>query len=215
VSVPLGAGQIPSRPRARSAPAEIIESWLPAAFAAAAHKPEGRSPRLRLSLSGLEGGEWDMQVEDGELAVARRVRNAHLRGDDPDVWIRQSAADFLAVIFPDADLFRFLPTSADIVAVISPESQEIELLHKLDGRIRFELEGRRRRRWAVDAAFGHAGMLAGRPRTVVLIDSGTCEKLAARALSPLQALLAGRLRVEGDKTFALQVLMLVVTRIAG
>ena len=33
--------------------------------------------------------------------------------------------------------------------------------------------------------------------------------------SALQALLAGRLRVDGDKTFAMQVLMLVATRIGG
>jgi hypothetical protein len=170
---------------------------------------------LRLSLSGTDGGEWDMQIEGGELAVARRVRTMHVRGDDPDVWIRQPAADFLAVIFPHEDLFPFLPASADIVALLSAESQELELLQKLDGRIKFELEGRRRRRWSVDAAFGRAGMLAGRPRTTVVVDSGTCEKLAARAMNPLQALLAGRLRVEGDKTFAMQVLMLVATRMGG
>lgn len=208
-------GQIPSRPPAPSAPAAIIESWLPSVFAAAARRSEGSSPRLRLSLSGPEGGEWDMQIEDGELAVARRVRSMHVRGDDPDVWIRQSASDFLAVIFPHDDLFQFLPASTDIVELLSPESQELELLQKLDGRIRFELEGRRRRRWSVDAAFGRSGMLAGRPRTAVVIDTGTCEKLATRAMNPLQALLAGRLRVEGDKTFAMQVLMLVATRMGG
>jgi ubiquinone biosynthesis protein UbiJ len=91
----------------------------------------------------------------------------------------------------------------------------MELLGKLDGRIKFELEGRRRRRWSVDAAFGLPGMRAGRPRTTVSIDSGTCEKLASRALSPLQALLAGRLRVEGDRTLAMQVLMLAATRMGG
>jgi putative sterol carrier protein len=82
------------------------------------------------------------------------------------------------------------------------------LLDKLEGRIKFELEGRRRRRWSVDVAFGPAGMAAGRPRTTVSIDSGTCEKLATRALTPLQALLAGRLRVDGDRVLAMQVLML-------
>jgi hypothetical protein len=206
---------IPNRPPAASEPAEIIEAWLPAVFAASAHRSEGSSPRLRLSLSGSDGGEWDMAIENGELLVARRVRTLHVRGDDPDVWIRQSATDFLAVLFPHEDLFQFLPDSADIVTLLSPESQEMELLQKLDGRIKFELEGRRRRRWAVDVAFGRAGMLAGRPRTTVIIDSGTCEKLAARTMNPLQALLAGRLRVEGDKTFAMQVLMLVATRIRG
>jgi hypothetical protein len=211
----VNVDHVPGRPPPASAPAEIIESWLPAVWGAAERKPEGSSPRLRLSLSGSDGGEWDMQIEDGELAVARRVRTMHVRGDDPDVWIRQSTSDFLAVIFPHEDLFQFLPASADIVELLSPESQELELLHKLDGRIKFELEGRRRRRWAVDAAFGRSGMLAGRPRTTVIVDSSTCEKLAARTMNPLQALLAGRLRVEGDKTFAMQVLMLVATRIGG
>ena len=59
-----------------------------------------------------------MQIDNGELAVARRVRTMHVRGDDPDVWIRQPAADFLAVIFPHEDLFPFLPASADIVALL-------------------------------------------------------------------------------------------------
>jgi hypothetical protein len=211
----VGAHRLPARPSAASAPAEILESWLPAQFAKAERKAEVRSPRLRLSLSGSDGGEWDFQVQDGELAVARRVRTAHLRGDDPEVWIRQSVTDFLAVIFPHQDLFELLPATADMVELLAPDSEEMELLGKLDGRIKFELEGRRRRRWAVDAAFGRAGMLAGRPRTVVTIDAGTCEKLAARTMNPLQALLAGRLRVEGDKTFAMQVLMLVATRIGG
>jgi len=67
----------------------------------------------------------------------------------------------------------------------------------------------------VDAAFGPAGTRAGRPRTTVTIDAGTCEKLATRALNPLQALLAGRLRVDGDRTLAMQVLMLVATRVGG
>jgi putative sterol carrier protein len=211
----VNVDHVPSRPPAASAPAEIIESWLPAIFSGAAHRPEGSSPRLRLSLSGSDGGEWDMQIEDGELVVARRVRTMHVRGDDPDVWIRQSTSDFLAVIFPNEDLFQFLPASADVVELLSPESQELELIQKLDGRIKFELEGRRRRRWAVDVAFGRSGMLAGRPRTTVSIDSRTCEKLAARTMNPLQALLAGRLRVDGDKTFAMQVLMLVATRLGG
>jgi len=59
----------------------------------------------------------------------------------------------------------------------------------------------------VDAAFGPAGTRAGRPRTTVTIDAGTCEKLATRALNPRQALLGGRLRVDGDRTLAMQVLM--------
>ena len=193
----------------------ILESWLPEVFSSAGKAMEGTSPRLRLSLSGAEGGEWDLQILDGSFVSKHRTRSIGPRHDDPDIWIRQSAADFLAVIYPSEDLFELMPATIDVVELLRPDSQEMELLEKLDGRIKFELEGRRRRRWAVDAAFGRAGMLAGRPRTTVSIDAGTCEKLAARTLNPLQALLAGRLRVEGDKTFAMQVLMLVATRIGG
>jgi hypothetical protein len=104
---------------------------------------------------------------------------------------------------------------ADLADLLFAQAQDMDLLEKLDGRIKFELEGRRRRRWSVDAAFGPAGMRAGQPRTTVSIDSGTCEKLAARVLTPLQALLAGRLHVDGDRVLAMQVLMLVATRMGG
>jgi hypothetical protein len=201
-------------PEGANAPA-ILESWLPEVFSSAGKAIQGTSPRLRLSLSGPEGGEWDLQIIDDQFVAKRQAHMIGPRRDDPDIWIRQSAADFLAVVFPCEDLFELLPASADVAELLRPDSQEMELLEKLDGRIKFELEGRRRRRWSVDAAFGRAGMLAGRPRTTVSVDAGTCEKLAARTLNPLQALLGGRLRVDGDKTFAMQVLMLVATRIGG
>ena len=190
----------PDRPPAGLDATTIIETWLPKTFLAAGEKWEGASPSVRLALSGEGGGDWELQVVDGELSVEPLVRVPGERREDPDIWIRMSAADFLAVLFPSEDLIEFLPPHKGVTDLLSPESREMELLAKLDGRIKFELEGRRRRRWSVDAAFGPAGMRAGRPRTTVTIDAGTCEKLAARALNPLQALLGGRLRVDGDRT---------------
>jgi hypothetical protein len=204
-----------SRPPAGSGAVAIIESWLPRVFSDTGRKAPGSSPYLRLSLSGPEGGEWDMRISDGALSVDRCQATIGVRREDPDIWIRQPADDFLAVIFPSDDLFELLPASVDVVDLLCAESQEMELLQKLDGRIKFELEGKRRRRWCVDVAFGRSGMRAGRPRTTVVIDAGTCEKLAARTVNPLQALLAGRLRVDGDKALAMQVLMLAATRTGG
>jgi hypothetical protein len=205
----------PSRPWPGADPTAILEAWLPAVFAESDQRWEVTSPALRLSLSGTGGGDWELQIVAGRLEVARRERTLGVRPVDPDLWIRMPASDFLAVLFPEEDLIEFLPADADWLALLFVPSQDLELLRKLEGRIKFELEGRRRRRWSVDAAFGPAGVRAGRPRTVVSIDSGTCEKLAARAVTPLQALLAGRLRVEGDRRLALQVLMLVASRIGG
>ncbi len=208
-TIPLG------RPPVGADPTTILEAWLPEVFSSASQKWEGTSPALRLSLSGQGGGNWELRVEDGQLSVEHVSRTLGARPANPDIWIRMNAADFLAVPFPSEDLFDFLPANADLVALLFAQAQDMELLDKLDGRIKFELEGRRRRRWSVDAAFGPAGMRAGRPRTTVSIDGGTCEKLATRALTPLQALLAGRLRVDGDRVLAMQVLMLVATRLGG
>jgi hypothetical protein len=205
----------PGRPPAGSDAVAIVESWLPQVFASAGRMWEGTSPALRLSLLGPGGGDWRLQVSDGTLAVEPVLRTLGARPPDPDIWVRMSAADFLVVPFPEEDLIEFLPAHANLAELLFATADDMELLEKIDGRIRFELEGRRRRRWSVDAAFGPAGMRAGRPRTTVSIDGGTCEKLAAHALTPLQALLAGRLRVDGDRTLALQVLMLVASRVGG
>jgi hypothetical protein len=197
-----------SRPPAGADATAILEAWLPEVLAASRRRWEGTSPCLRLSLSGPGGGDWELQIVDGQLSVVRMTRSLGTRPADPDIWIRMPAVDFLAVPFPSQDLIEFLPQNADLVDLLFAKTQDVGLLEKLDGRIKFELEGRRRRRWSVDVAFGPAGMRAGRPRTTVSIDSGTCEKLAAHALTPLQALLAGRLRVDGDRVLAMQVLML-------
>ena len=203
------------RPPAGATPTDILETWLPAAFAAAPRPWEGSSPTVRLTLSGSQGGEWEIEVAEGSLSVRRTMSTIGVRVPDPDIWIRMPTTDFLAVPFPSRDLFDFLPANADLMDLLFARAQDMELLDKLDGRIKFELDGRRRRRWFVDVAFGLAGMRAGRPRTTVRIDSGTCDKLAERSLTPLQALLAGRLRVEGDRLLAMQVLMLVASRIGG
>jgi hypothetical protein len=206
---------VSGRPPAGADATTILESWLPQVFAGTSKRWAGNSPVVRLTLSGPSGGEWELQVVDGSLGVERMPPTVSLRREYPDIWIRMATADFLAVPFPSEDLIDFLPTNADPVDLLFAQAQDVELLGKLDGRIKFELEGRRRRRWATDVAFGPAGMRAGRPRTTVTIDRGTCEKLAQRALTPLAALLAGRLRVDGDRVFAMQVLMLVASRIGG
>jgi hypothetical protein len=212
---PTPVVRAPRRPTAGSDAATIVEIWLPELFAATSKKWEGSSPELRLTLSGPGGGDWALQVVDGHLVVERVVRAIGVRRADPDIWIRMPTADFLAVPFPDEDLFALVPRDADLIDLLFAQAHDIELLEKLDGRIRFELEGRRRRRWSLDVAFGPAGMAAGRPRTTVTIDGGTCERLAERSITPLQALLAGRLRVDGDRVLAMQVLMLAASRIGG
>ena len=117
--------------------------------------------------------------------------------------------DFLALFCDEADLPSLLPPDADVMDLLCVDEGKVALLAQIDGRISVEIHGRRRRRWTLDAAFGPSGMRAGRPRSTVRVDSRTCEELSSGALAPLQALLAGRLQIEGDRALVMQVVMLV------
>jgi hypothetical protein len=201
-----------SRPPADIPASEIIESWLPRAFAAASRRPPPDSPSVRVTLSGQGGGEWDICATEEGLSVQRRepgLRRGTIPDCDPDLWLRQSGADFLALLRDDPDLPVLLPPDADVMDLLCVDEGKIGLLAQIDGRISFEIEGRRRRRWIIDVASGRSGMRAGRPRATVRVDSRTCEELAQGTLAPLQALLAGRLQVEGDRALVMQVVMLV------
>jgi hypothetical protein len=204
------------RPPADISASEIIESWLPRAFAAALRRPPPDSPSLRVTLSGQGGGEWDLCATEESLIVQRREPGPRHRprpdsevDHDPDIWLRQGVADFLALFLEEPDLPSLLPPEADVMDLLCIDQGRIGLLAQIDGRVAFEIQGRRRRRWTVDVAFGPSGMRAGRPRSTVRVDSRTCEELAAGALGPLQALLAGRLLVEGDRALVMQVVMLL------
>jgi hypothetical protein len=85
-----------SRPPEDATVSAILESWLPEVFSSADKTMAGTSPRLRLSLSGPDGGEWDLQIVDDQFVAKRCTHMIGPRRDDPDIWIRQSAADFLA-----------------------------------------------------------------------------------------------------------------------
>ena len=95
------------RPPAGTTAVDFFEKWLPAAFAAANRQaPSSTSPPLvRASLSGAGGGAWDVQALDDELRIDKAGR------EPPDVWLRQSTADFLTALSPepDPDLPQMLP----------------------------------------------------------------------------------------------------------
>ena len=202
-----GSGRPP-----RDLPADqIITAWLPRVFESAAERPPAGGPTVRLTLSGSDGGEWDLCATEESLLVAARDPRARRNPeeDDPDIWLRQSVPDFLALFHEDPDLPALLPGDAGVMDLLYVDERRAGLLAQIDGRLRFEIEGRRRRRWAIDVAFGPAGMRAGQPRSTVRLDSRTCEELANGGVAPLQALLAGRLKVEGDRALVMQVVMLV------
>jgi len=187
---------------------DFFASWLPEAFAASGRPAPADAPVVRASISGDGGGAWDLRARDSTLAVDKAGR------EPPDVWLRQSAVDLLAAVsVPDPDLPVLIPPGWSPLDLLFLDPRDIELMRQVSGRIAVEIEGRRRRRWTLDMAFGAAGVSAGRPRTTVRVDGATFEGLRTGAIPPMQPLFDGRLKLEGDRALAMQLLLLLGSRL--
>ena len=187
----------------------FFEQWLPAAFAKSGRRGPLEGPVVRASISGEGGGAWDLLVREDELTVSAPGR------EPPDVWVRQSVADLRAAVgAPDPDLPTLIPPGWSALDLLFLDPRDVEMMRQVSGRVALELAGKRRRRWTVDVGFGAAGVTAGRPRSVVRVDGATFEGLRTGAIPPLQPLFDGRLKIEGDRALAMQLLLLLGSRLA-
>lgn len=196
------------RPPPEIAPSELFERWLPAAFAAAEQHAPADTPVIRVSVSGTGGGGWDLAARDDQLIVSAPGRTP------PDVWIRLAIADLrVALGAPDPDLPQLLAAGASFGEALLIEPRDVDLVRQISGRLLLEIEGKRRRRWALDVGFGKAGVSAGRPRSTLRLDGTTFEGLRAGTIPPMQPLLDGRLKIEGDRALAMQLMLLAGSRL--
>ena len=199
------------RPPAGLAVAAFFESWLPQAFAASGRHAPDAAPRVRATLTAAAGGDpggaWEMTAEEDRLVVGPPD------SAPPDVWLRQSVVDFRAAFDGDPDLPTLLAPRWSALDLLFLDPRDVDLLRQVSGRILLEVTGKRARRWALDVAFGKTGVAAGRPRTTIRLDGATFEGLSSGALPPMQPLLDGRLAIEGDKALAMQLLLLLGSRL--
>jgi hypothetical protein len=196
------------RPPAGITVVDFFERWLPEAFAASGRRAPSDAPLVRATISGDGGGAWELCADGDGLTVAAPGR------ESPDVWLRQSVADLLAALSaPDPDLPELMPAGWSALDLLFLDPRDVEMLRQVTGRVLLEIEGRRRRRWAMDVAFGPAGVSAGRARATVRLDGATFDGLRARTIAPMQPLLDGRLKVEGDRALAMQLLLLFGSRL--
>jgi len=198
------------RPPAGTTAVEFFESWLPAAFQASGRGAPLAAPLVRASLSGAGGGSWDVQAHDGELQVEKATR------EPPDVWLRQLAADFLTALSPDPDpdLPQMLPPGWSALDLLFLDPRDVEMLRQVNGRLLVEVAGRRGRRWAFDVGVGKAGVSAGRPRSTIRLDGATFDGLRSGSIPPMQPLFDGRIKLEGDRALAMQLLLLLGSRLS-
>jgi hypothetical protein len=198
------------RPPAGISAGEFFESWLSSAFQASGRSAPLAAPVVRASLSGAGGGSWDVQARDNQLHVEKATR------EPPDVWLRQSVQDFLTALSPDPDpdLPQMLPPGWSALDLLFLDPRDVELLRQVNGRVLVEVAGRRGRRWAFDVGFGKTGVSAGRARSTVRLDGTTFDGLRNGSIPPMQPLFDGRLKIEGDRALAMQLLLLLGSRLA-
>ncbi len=196
------------RPPAGIPTADFFEAWLPDAYAATGRRAPANAPLVRATLSGAGGGAWDIECDDDRLIVTPTSANP------PDVWLRQPAKDFRAAFDGDPQLPALMPPGWSALDLLFLDPRDADMLTQISGRVLVEITGRSARRWSLDMAVGKAGVTAGRPRTTIRLDGSTFEGLQTGSLPPMQALLGGRLTIEGDRPLAMQLLLLLGSRLA-
>jgi hypothetical protein len=201
----------PLRPPPDLDAATFFGSWLHDAFAHAGRQGMAGAPAVRVTLSGAGGGDWRVRASEDGLEVTALSPG---KQEGVDVWLRQSATDFLAAFHGDPDLPDLLPPGWTALDLLFLDPRDVALLDQMSGRIVLEINGKRRRRWALDLAFAKEGINAGRARATVQIDGTTYDGLRTKAIVPMQALLGGKVKIDGDRTLAMKALMLVAQRLA-
>ena len=170
-----------------------------------------RRPRTRVvraSISGADGGAWDLVAEGGTLDVRRPGARRPTSG---------SASRWPICGLPWAGPIPISPrccrpAGRRRICCSSIRATWICCVRSR-GACCSSSRGRRRRRWALDVGFGKAGVSAGRPRSTLRLDAATFEGLRSGAVPPMQPLLDGRLKIEGDRALAMQLLLLLGSRL--
>ena len=192
-------------------PADLLERWLPEAFAEADLPDDVRNSdvRLGLCLEGAGGGEWVLQIESGALRVLAAPR------DETAFTFVQSVDDWRGALWEGrggaigqaaAGLFRPGARSAAAGPAgvgATPSPAALEQMRALDGLVRIVVMGGQGGDFAVGFKLG-PGAIPAQPSATLSLSADDAAAMQRGELDPLAAFMAGRIRVEGDMTLVMQ-----------
>jgi len=203
---------MPALPTAPIAPAEFMESFLPQVFA------ELRIPAvlaeidesLGVRLHGDEGGSWRIRLQGGDLSVeAGEFESVALT-------LLQSHEDWRGALWSGhggpfgryvAKLFTHRASEIlDKIGERAPnplDARALGPLREVEGRVAIVVKGGEQGDWRIDLKLG-TGETPDAPNTTISITAEDAEALSSGELKPLEAFMAGRIQVEGDVGFAMQ-----------
>lgn len=201
---------MPEFPSAPVSPAELIERYLPAALAEVDPPEAARLVDLQLGvrLEGEGGGEWVVEARGGRFSVRSGPRTeaafSYVQSVDDwrgALWEGRGGAIGQAL----GGIFRPNSGSSQAVAALGAPAipAVLEALAPVSGLLRVELshdDGD----WRIDLMLG-PGEIPAQPSTTLSLSQDDADQLASGDLQPLEAFMAGRIRVAGDMGLVLQV----------
>lgn len=201
---------MPEFPASPVSPAEIMEDFLPRAFAEVGLPGAARDlvVSLGVQLEGDEGGEWVLHLESGSVRVA-----AEPRGETAFTYV-QTVLDWRGALWEGrggamgtqaARLFRPEARPGGSASGIGgpPPLAALGKLRTLDGVIRLVVTEDEGADWRLDLKLG-PGALPEEPTTTVTLSAGDAAAMEQGELDPLQAFMAGRIEIAGDVSLMLQ-----------
>lgn len=175
-------------------PAQFFEELMPAGFEAQkeAGAPLPKDLQIQYHLEGEGGGSWHVRMAGGEIVVTEGENDAHLA-------IRLAVDDWA-----DAVHGR---NGADLVLVVPqgrpgrPDTSE--RVKMLKGTVEIEL-AREGEPFRARTTFGGAEQ----PRTILRAKIGDYVAVQQGRMNGQEAFMTGKIRIEGDMAFMMQVAML-------
>jgi hypothetical protein len=172
-------------------PATFFEQLLPAGFAAQVEQgmPVPKDFAIQYRLAGDDGGDWHVTMREGAITVTGGRGEAHLVislavGDWRDAVLGQNGGD-LALLLPQGRPGR-------------PDGSE--QAKRLRGTMALEL-AREGEPFRMEISFGGAES----PRTTVKSKIADYLAIQQGKLNGQEAFMTGRVRIEGDLGFLMQV----------
>lgn len=154
----------------------------------------GAQATVQLVLEGDGGGEWYLNLREGEMRV----------GDRPDspplVRVYQSREDWEALTRAELAAGGGAPPAADLTR------SRLERLRGLEGTMEFRLgtgDGEAAAERRIVVQFGQGERAA--PRCTISMRADHARRLQSGELAPQAAFMQGLVKLQGDVAFAMQV----------
>lgn len=198
-------------PAAPMTPDRFFTDWLPKAFAehGAPSGAEAVDVTLGVLLTGAEGGEWVVTLQQGTIEVTSGTR------EGCSATYVQSVGDWQGALWEGAGgllgrgaaaIFKpgsTLPEGSAAGPLPAATPAALEELAKLDGLVRMRVDGLPGGDWSVGFKLG-SGLIPEEATATVSVSADDLALLESGELDPMTAFMSGKFKVEGDMTLLMQ-----------